>query len=190
MEDDEDPPALLGSEGAGTGEVGAEEAAGADSVGISSAPEVRPSVVSAMAQAHEASQVVVSTRKLSHHLRYIKNKLHTHPCDMPKLPSPLRPTAMPQGLTSDAYEINTTLERFSKPNMTLTDSPEDTESPRSYPSGEMIGTRAGNICTEAGLCRWPPCVYKGSLTKMEVQCPIQCNVIHKTVYAGGHMVLD
>ena len=92
MEDDEDPPALLGSEGAGIGEVGAEEAAGADSVGISSAPEVRPSVVSVMAQAHEASQLVVSTRILSHHLRCIqKSCIPTHVT----CPSYHRPCAQP-----------------------------------------------------------------------------------------------
>ena len=62
MEDPRDPPALLGSEGAGTGEVGAAGAADSDPVGVSSAPEVRPSVVSAMVLAHEATQLEVSKR--------------------------------------------------------------------------------------------------------------------------------
>ena len=65
-EEDEDAPALLGSEGAGTGEVGAADAAVASSVGDSSAPEMRPSAVSVMAQASEAKQPVVSKGILSY----------------------------------------------------------------------------------------------------------------------------
>ena len=52
-----DPPALLGSEGADIGVAGAAGAAGAESVALSSAPQVRPSAVSVMAQAHKANQL-------------------------------------------------------------------------------------------------------------------------------------
>ena len=62
MEDPRDPPALLGSEGVGTGEVGADGAADSDPVGVSSAPELRPPVVLAIALAHEATQLEVSKR--------------------------------------------------------------------------------------------------------------------------------
>ena len=64
MEDDADPPALLGSDGADIGEAKAADAAGADSVALSSAPEVRPSAVSVMAQTHKANQQGVSERIL------------------------------------------------------------------------------------------------------------------------------
>ena len=59
MEDDADPPALLGSDGADIGEAKAADAAGAESVALSSAPEVRPSAVSVMAQTHKANSLVV-----------------------------------------------------------------------------------------------------------------------------------
>ena len=54
MEDPRDAPALLGPEGVGSGEVGAEGAADSDPVGVSSAPELRTSVVSAMALAQRS----------------------------------------------------------------------------------------------------------------------------------------
>ena len=57
MEDAVDPPALLGSEGAVIGEAGAADAACADSAALSSAPEVRPSAASVMAQAHITNQL-------------------------------------------------------------------------------------------------------------------------------------
>ena len=60
IEDDEPLPALLDSEGAGMGEVGAADAPGAGSMANPAAPEVRPSSVSVMARAPAISQVVRS----------------------------------------------------------------------------------------------------------------------------------
>ena len=48
-EDADDPPALLDSEGGTSGEVGAEDVAGAEPATLASASEVGPPVVSAMA---------------------------------------------------------------------------------------------------------------------------------------------
>jgi len=65
MEDDPDPEALLGSDGAGIGDTETEDEAGADSGALSSAPEARPSAASLMAQTHKANQLGVSHRRFS-----------------------------------------------------------------------------------------------------------------------------
>ena len=65
MEDDPDPPELLGSDGAGIGETETADEAGADSVALSSAPEARLSAVSVMAQTHKANQLGGSHRRFS-----------------------------------------------------------------------------------------------------------------------------
>ena len=62
MTDDEEPPGVLESLGVGVGETGAADAAPDCSVGLSSAPEKRPSAASVMAQTHKANRVVLSKR--------------------------------------------------------------------------------------------------------------------------------
>ena len=81
MEDEADPSALLCSEAGGIGDVEAEDAAGTDSVALSSALELRPSAVSHMVQGHKRNRLMVSkgrcqaalelSEKLSHRQNYI-----------------------------------------------------------------------------------------------------------------------
>ena len=62
MEDEADPSALLCSQAGGIGDVEAEDAAGTDSVALSSALELRPSAVSHMVQGHKRNRLTVSKK--------------------------------------------------------------------------------------------------------------------------------